>query len=128
MVILRFLILFRVRRERRKMTNRENLQEELLKFCKYIEEWFPEIQKITVFGSYLWDESPNDIDIWIEGKTNLLGNSYKYLFPNLHVKKHKPNQDDLIVQKTVWNRKDGVVNPIIPILSILNYSKLSSLK
>ena len=99
------------------MSDRNKLQEELLRFSKYIEEWFPRIQKITVFGSYLWDENPGDIDVWVEGNTRLLGDSHKALFPSIHVTKYTPKQIDLVVKKTVWNRNDGIVSPVIPLPS-----------
>lgn len=63
----------------------EKFNDEIARFCKFIEEWYPSIKKLWVFGSFLYDDSPNDIDVCSENREyspnpELL----KDLFKNIH--------------------------------------------
>jgi len=93
------------------MNRRSELWKEIKKFCEYIENYFPRIQKIHLFGSCLWKKLPIDIDIGIEGSTGYLQDAYKQLFPNVQLFRYKPDATTCVL---IWTRRDGMLVKSMP--------------
>ena len=84
-------------------------------FTKYIKEYFPGIETLTIYGSILYSDSPQDVDIFYTGKS-YIKTAYKMLFPNIHLIKNDPFRFTNIRGVTIlaWTKKSGLIINIIP--------------
>ena len=98
------------------MNRRMKLWREVCQFCDFVETWYPRITEVKIFGSFLWKDSPSDVDVNIKSDKDLryILNHYQKLFPNIHVNKHRTPKEYAITQ-TIWKRGQGmIVNEIPP--------------
>lgn len=80
------------------------------KFVKYIEEWYPYVDDVYLFGSSLWKSNPTDIDILLITEEHF-GDAYKTLFPDIHLIRKMMVPENSI---HLWSKERGVLSFIIP--------------
>jgi len=96
------------------MTRREDLWNELKAFCLYIEEWYPDVSSVYLFGSCLWKDAPNDLDVYIEYDGYSPKEAYKKIFPNIHLFCYR--KDALTTYQLVWKRVGGFIVGKLPFI------------
>jgi len=91
--------------------NREELWKEATKFCEYVNEHFSSVRSIWVYGSYLWRDDPNDMDVYIDGEDALIQELSEVSFPNIHPSNsHEQTKNKVLI----WTRDNGMLKDELP--------------